>query len=365
VRLLKEDLDACGIRSKSRTSASGRAIGGKPFSRGALYLILKNRTYLGEIIHKGQSRHGEHRPIVDQAVWEAVQARLAENAAAHNSSPSSRQLSPLAGILFDRDGHPMTPSHAVKKGTRYRYYVSRPLITRERAENFAGLRIPAGEIEQLVTSRVRQWLLNPGSIYHAIRLADLSEQRRLSTRAAEIGNSWPELPATRQRALLTALIERVDIRTDRIDILLRPTRLGALLDVAPPLPSAAEDQTQTLSVPAQLRRCGREIKMLIDAIDRFATAKPDARLIKLLIRVQRFHSALLGGDGVPFSELAKREGVSPSYFTRLVRLSYLAPDITQAILDGRQPPGLTADKLLAHSRLPLAWQDQRTLLGFA
>jgi site-specific DNA recombinase len=271
-------------------------------------------------------------------------------------------LSPLAGILFDRDGNPMTPSHAVKGAARYRYYVSRPLITRERTEHVGGLRIPAGEIEQLVTSRVRQWLLNPGSIYHAIRLADLSKQRQLSTRAAEIGNSWPELPATRQRVLLTA---RVDIRTDRIDILLRPTRLGALLDVAPPLPSAAEDQTQTLSVPAQLRRCGREIKMLIEATDRFATAKPDARLIKLLIRAQRFNTTLLGSDGVPFSELAKREGVSPSYFTRLIRLSYLAPDITQAILDGHQPPGLTADKLLAHSRLPLAWQDQRTLLGFA
>jgi hypothetical protein len=257
----------------------------------------------------------------------------------------------------------MTPSHAVKRAARYRYYVSRPLITRERTEHVAGLRIPAGEIEQLVTSRVRQWLLNPGSIYHAIRLSDLSKQRRLSTRAAEIGNSWPELPATRQRALLTALIERVDIRTDRIDILLRPTRLGALLDVAPPLPSAAEDQTEILSVPAQLRRCGREIKMLIDATDRFAKAKPDARLIKLLIRAQRFNTTLLGSDGGPFSELAKREGVSPSYFTRLIRLSYLAPDITQAILDGHQPPGLTADKLLAHSRLPLNWQDQRTLLA--
>jgi hypothetical protein len=69
--------------------------------------------------------------------------------------------------------------------------------------------------------------------------------------------------------------------------------------------------------------------------------------------------------GTPFAALAKREGVSPSYFTRLVRLAYLAPDITQAILDGRQPSYLTADKLLAHSRLPLAWQHQRTLLGFA
>ena len=68
---------------------------------------------------------------------------------------------------------------------------------------------------------------------------------------------------------------------------------------------------------------------------------------------------------MPFAALAKREGVSPSYFTRLVRLSYLAPDITRAILDGRQPRGLTADKLLVRSRLPLAWHDQQTVLGFA
>jgi hypothetical protein len=74
---------------------------------------------------------------------------------------------------------------------------------------------------------------------------------------------------------------------------------------------------------------------------------------------------LVGSDGVPFAALAKREGVSPSYFTRLVRLSYLAPDIIQAILDGHQPRDLTPEKLLEHSRLPLAWHDQRTVLGFA
>jgi site-specific DNA recombinase len=89
------------------------------------------------------------------------------------------------------------------------------------------------------------------------------------------------------------------------------------------------------------------------------------RLIKLLIRARAFNAALIGSDGVPFAALAKREGVSPSYFTRLARLSYLAPDITQAILDGRQPCGLTADKLLAHSRLPLARHEQQIVLGFA
>ena len=105
--------------------------------------------------------------------------------------------------------------------------------------------------------------------------------------------------------------------------------------------------------------------MLIEGTDPFATAKPDPRLVKLLIRARRFHATLLDGDGVPFAALAQREGVSPSYFTRLIRLSYLAPDIIEAILDGRQPHDLTADKLLAHSRLPLGWHEQRTVLGIA
>ena len=216
-----------------------------------------------------------------------------------------------------------------------------------------------------MTSRLRQWLVDPGSVYQAIRLGDPSAQRRLIARAEKIGNSWPQLPAARQRTFFTALIERIEVRANRVDIHFCPTRLGALLDIAAtPSPSATEE-TQIFSVPIELRRSGREIKMVIDATDPFATAKPDARLVKLLIRAYRFNAAVVDSDGVPFTTLAKREGVSPSYFTRLVRLSYLAPDITQAILDGRQPRDLTPDKLLAHSRLPLAWHEQRTVLGFA
>jgi len=268
-------------------------------------------------------------------------------------------------MLFDDDGNRMTSSHAVKQGTRYRYYVSHRLITKDQTERSAGLRIPVGEIEHLVTGRVRQWLLDPGGIYQATRLSDPSTQRRLIARAAEIGKSWTELPGTRRHALLATLIDRIDVGANRIDIHFRPTRLVALLDVAMPLPSATEDAIQILSIPVRLRRSGREIRMLIDGTDPFATAKPDARLVKLLIRARRFNATLVGGDGVPFAALAKGQGVSPSYFTRLVRLSYLAPDITEAILDGRQPRDLTADKLLAHSRLPLGWHEQRTVLGFA
>jgi site-specific DNA recombinase len=365
VRLLRDELEARGINSKSWTTASDRRVGGKPLSRGALYLILQNRLYRGEIVHKGQSHPGEHTPIIDQLLWDAVQAQLAANTAERNSGTRTRQPSLLAGMLFDGNGNRMTPTHATKKGTRYRYYVSRPLIASDQSDRSAGLRIPAGEIEQAVTSGMRQWLVDPGSVYQATRLADPSAQRRLIARAAEIGRSWPELPAARQRAFLTALIKRIDVVANRIDIHLRPTRLGMVDIAATPSPGETDDETQILSVPIELRRSGREIKLLIERADPFATAKPDARLIKLLIRARRFNATLIDSDGVPFAALVKREGVSPSYFTRLVRLSYLAPDITQAILDGRQPRDLTADKLLVHSRLPLTWDEQRRMLGFA
>ena len=334
------------------------------FSRGALYLMLQNRIYRGEIVHKGQFHPGEHTPIIDQPLWDAVQAQLASNVAERNSGTRNHQPSLLTGLLFDGDGNRMTPSHAVKMGTHYRYYVSGSLITKDRTETSAGLRIPAAEIEQLVSGRVHRWLLDPGSIYKSssARLADASIQQRLIARAADIGKCWPELPVARKRAVLAALIKRIEVKVDQIDIHLR---LGALLDLpATPSQGVNDDEIELLSVPARLRRSGREIRMVINGTDPFDAAKPDARLIKLLLRARRFNATLAQSEGVPFAALAEREGVSRSYFTRLVRLSYLAPDITEAILDGRQPPDLTAEKLLEHSRLPLTWHDQGRVLGF-
>jgi site-specific DNA recombinase len=195
VRLLKAELEAQGRKSKSWTSAAGRVIGGKPFSRGALYLMLRNHTYRGEIVHNGQSHPGEHPPIIEQALWDAVQMRLAGNTAERNSATRTHQLSLLAGMLFDAAGNRMTPSYAVKKGTRHRYYVSRSLITQDQRKSSTALRIPAGEIEHLVASRVRQWLLDPGGIYQSTRFADRqlsAGSSRAPGKSARAGPSCPE-----------------------------------------------------------------------------------------------------------------------------------------------------------------------------
>jgi site-specific DNA recombinase len=79
--------------------------------------VLQNRGYINEIVNKGQSRPGEHVPITDQSLWDVVQAQLNSNATERNSGQRNRQPSLLAGMLFDRDGNRMTPSHPVKRGT--------------------------------------------------------------------------------------------------------------------------------------------------------------------------------------------------------------------------------------------------------
>jgi site-specific DNA recombinase len=106
--------------------------------------------------------------------------------------------------------------------------------------------------------------------------------------------------------------------------------------------------------------------MIIDGpVGHGRAAKPDPKLVKLIARAHRFQEKLIRSGGAHLSDVAREEKLTGSYFTRVVRLSYLAPDITRAILEGRHPRDLTAEKLLDHSRLPLAWPEQRHLLGFA
>src|ERR671933_786419 len=100
VRLLKQELEAQGIRSKARVSAAGRRWGGRPLARGALYLMLQNRLFRGEIFHKEQHYPGAHRPIIDRALWDQVQARLADNAVDRKIGTASNSPSLLAGLIF-------------------------------------------------------------------------------------------------------------------------------------------------------------------------------------------------------------------------------------------------------------------------
>src|SRR6516162_767113 len=148
VRRVKEEADRLGLRTKRRVTANGTARGGKPFARGHLYRLLSNPVYAGQITHKGQLYLGQHPALIDIETLTVVHDQLAAAAGDHRHKTKSAEPSLLTGLLVDARGERLTPSHAVKKGRRYRYYVSASLITEAGTDRAQGWRLAAREVEQ-------------------------------------------------------------------------------------------------------------------------------------------------------------------------------------------------------------------------
>lgn len=366
VLALKGELDADGIVSKVRV---GQRAGGVPLARGALYLMLQNRIYHGEIVHKDNAYPGLHEPIIDEALWNEVQAALIENRVERTTRSKAVDPSLLTGLVYDNGGERMSPTHANKKGTRYRYYVSQSLIKRGRPQaSEAACRVPAAELETLVEDRICALLQDEDAVLEVAGSTTVAMRKSLIENAANLTHRWPALPASEKRAILHAVVERVDIRPETVDVSVRP---AALPDVVKPdldirrLPEKPGGPVQVLSVSARLRRTGLETKLLIQgALGAEPPRRSDRSLLRLIAMARRFNELVTTGAGLTVTELATQAGVSRSYFSRVLKLSFLAPDITKAIVQGRQPSELSAIKLMGAGRFESAWPDQRHQLGF-
>jgi len=371
VRELTEDLDGAGIVSKVRTASDGSLYGGRPIARGALYLMLQNRIYRGEIVHKGKSYPGEHEAIVDETLWNNVQAILAQNRVERANGTPGHGPNLLTGILFDAQGGRMSPTHANKRGTRYRYYISRSLLEGSAKAKAEGQRIPAVALESLVVRRIRGWLTDPAGVLQAIQHAtfDAVTQKRLVERARDFAKQDHDLGIEGLRAFMRSSIVRVQVYADRIDIMLDQDRVCRCLDETAkqnePIDNAQPEANRlvsTVSIPARLKRTGKEMRIVVS--DGSDPSVPNSGLVRLLVRANAIRDQLLADRSLTFEDIAKSEGVVPSYATRLFRLTMLAPDIVSAILGGRHSPELTARRLMEDTRLPLDWNEQRRCLGF-
>jgi site-specific DNA recombinase len=373
VRVLKDELDADGVVSKTRCSKNGRRTGGVPLARGALYLMLQNRIYLGEIVHKDQSYPGEQDAIIEKALWDTVQAKLSENRIEQKTGGTAKEPSLFAGLLHDEHGHHLTPSHANKNGKRYRYYISRSLTTGNKASAPTARRIPAGEIEGLITRRIQDFLGDRAEAFEAIsqQVQNVAEQERLTALAADLTERWHELSPAEVRSILLALLARIEIHEEKVDITINSMRIVDVLQNDPmDLPQVIGEGQKAdrlkISVPAKLKRTGLGIKMIIDGPDGHrGNGSVDPSLARLVVKGHVYRDKLIKGKGASLTDIANSQNVTRSYFTRLVRLTFLAPDIIRAILEGQHPPMLTAAKLTKASRLPLTWPEQKKVLGFS
>jgi len=370
VRLLKADLDARGIVSKPRKASDGTRYGEKPLARGALYLMLQNRIYRGEIVHKDKSYPGEHEAIINEALWSEVQAILTENRADRMLGTAEKSVSLLTGMLFDARGERMSPTHATKNNTRYRYYISRSLLAG--TVKHSGQRIPAASLEALVIGRVHNWLSDRATVLDIIQnhTSDATTQKRLIDSLEQCVATWSELKGDDIRKFMLSIVTRIQVYMHRIDISLNSINLarwlGRMDDVAEP-PAIAQSNSDghfvILTVPVRLKRVGNEMKIIVE--NGSHPKAPNPSLVRTLVRAHVIRDRMLADNTLTFEEIAKSEGIVPSYATRLFRLTLLAPDIVSAILSGKQSPDLTARKLLNNMRLPPDWNEQRRSLGFA
>lgn len=372
VHRLKRELDRRGIRSKVRVSQTGRRTGGVPFFRGALYCLLKNRLYRGEIAHRGAIYPGQHEAIVSHEVWEAVQALLAANNQAKRTGVYAKDPSLLAGLLFDDRHHRLTPIHTIRRGKRYRYYVSQAVLQDQRAQQGRVCRLPAQDIEQQVTSQLEQWLATGPTVLE--QLAHPSDDTTTRATILTGANTWKDL-GTRApahiRAFLLATVRRITVDATAVRLTVSRSGLRAVLLRGNDVPTA-ELQSRThqeehdddipLTVNVTLRRCASGIRLLVPGESAAArTAQPNPTLITAVARAHVWARRLLSGEAPSLRAIAREHGVSEGYVGRILRCASLAPDLVEAILQGRQSPTLTLDRLF--NNLPLAWDEQRQVLG--
>jgi site-specific DNA recombinase len=343
VHALARELERDGIRSKTWTSLRGNRLGGQIFSRGALYHMLRNPHYLGQIVHKGAIHPGQHPAIIDRALFDQVQTGLDQNrrrgpAPKCTAMASASALPCLTTRLFDADGDPMSPTSARgRRGRTYHYYVSSPLqagVGSPSGQSAAPRRIPCAKFDSFVLRTVQRligstapWVaLSPGLVRIDVR----PDTIEIVLASSVFGGQHLELA-------LTALRRRLEEREQAV------VDPGAAHHIRISLPRTAHfrgGQAGTLAREPAAQHHRNEA--LISAL-RFA----HSHLAQLQI------SPLQGQEGCGTGQAPKTV-----HHRNLCRLGFLAPDLQLAILDGRHGPHFTVG-LFTRAEIPLDWAAQR------
>jgi site-specific DNA recombinase len=344
---LLERLRADGVVTKVQQRTSGPHRGGIPFRRGSLFHLLKNPVYRGKIVHRGTAHDGEHEPIIDEALWEAVQAQLKEKAPPRKRPQNDRQKALLVGLLTDPHGRQIVPTYATKGTRRYSYYETRKDLARP--ADPPSTRFGQGALDAHVLHHLGTLLADD----HALRrLSNIDEAELLRTMFDEAKALGGALTHTGEaQAAIRSLVERIRVQAACLYFTLKPAALGLV-----------DQSCWHWSIPLPARRSFREAKLRIDTA---AGGDPvDQRLVALLADAMEVRRLVRASPALSINQLAISLGRCRKQMTKLFRLSWLSPRIVEAIVSGRQPRSLTRSRLL-ETELPIDWSEQESLFGVA
>src|SRR5882672_3585634 len=324
LNLLMADLRKRGIVTKVRTLKSGQKVGGIPFTRGPLAHLLRNRFYVGEVAFKGEVLKGEQNAIVDRTLFDAVQSKLDVQINAHRTARTNTEAL-LAGRIFDDRGNRMTPSHARKRGIKYRYYLSSVLLQGQSERAGSVSRVPAAEIETLV-------------------IRSVCERLQLSASVDD-------------RDLIDTHVARVEIRPGQLVVKLVQT--GGRKRGAP------RDLTLHIEWHKPQSKQRREI-LIPDAVEpqntRPIRAETRATLVAAIARGRRWLKEVVEDASITVEIIAKRERCSVRKVNMTISLAFLAPNLVKAAIEGRLPRGMGVARLVD---APAEWSRQHHVLGFS
>jgi hypothetical protein len=323
LNLLMADLRKRGIVTKVRMLKSGQTVGGIPFTRGHLAYLLRNRFYIGEVIFKGEVLTGEQPAIVDRDLFNAVQAKLNEQLNNHKVSRAKSEAL-LLGRIFDDHGHRRTPSHARKRGAKYRYYISSALLQGQAEQAGTVNRIPAAEIEALVVCSVRDHLNQPTHINNG--------------------------------ELINTHVVRVEVKSDRLVIELAKTKGDG---------SRRNRSRNVIEVPWSKTPSKRRRQILVSESvptkdGRLIRSENRATLVASIARGRRWLDELMIDPTANAESIAERESCSVRKVNMTISLAFLAPVLVKAAIDGRLPHGMGVVRL---SDLPAEWSRQHQMLA--
>ncbi len=338
VGALAQELDQQGIRNRPRIGSDDARGGEVRIGVGALAYLLKNRMYIGEVTYRGEVHRGEHEPILDRDVFEAVQAKLAAGAVERKvklkASPAV-----LTGRIFDDRGNRMTPTHSNKLGARYRYYVSHAVIQKRREDAGTIARVPAPEIETLVLNSVREHL-------------------------QAIGSAEPQIVAS-DHDLIEGHVERIVVKPNVIEVWLLDTK-----DESTPSDHDSHGMEQHCSDPGSLilalpwaAQTFSAVKGVLHTPEPAPSLNPEVRdgLLTAIAKARGWVDDLLGDRAASFAEIAAREGKTERYIRLLASLAFTSRRIIAALIDGTARPDLTVAGLAR--ALHYSWAEQERQFG--
>lgn len=358
VTALKDFLDRKGFRGKPRTKGNGMRTTGASFSRGGLYLILRNHIYAGDIFYKGEVYPGNHQAIIGHDQWNRVQKLLEENRQGKRRKARATKASLFTGLIFDAEGNLYTPTHSNKGGRRYRYYTSQVVIRRTSETDIPG-RISAHDLEAAVTERILDFLRSPKEFLRGMTKSGkgnrASRCAHVLKQASQRAISWERMTSTARRLFIQAIILRVILHRNEVEIAIRKDALLDQLAGKRRQHTVMEADTLSLRCSFRFSARGKAVRLIVGENQAPSSTSTHA-ILKAIARARGWRDQIIAGEASGVRDLARIHKLNHSYVKRIYSFAAVSPAVIEALLAGEVSPAISLDSLA--KRVPMLWKQQ-------